>query len=60
MSAPHSPRPMEPELRNAFHELMAMHDLARLTEAGLLRVLKTIPPALLWRALAEARRAAGE
>lgn len=58
MSAADRPPLIEPELDEAFRELSAMHDLARLSDAGLIRVLKTIPPALLWRAMAEVRQAA--
>jgi hypothetical protein len=53
MTRPQQLPPIAPELRSAFEEIMAMHELARLSEAGVVRVLKTIPHAILRRALAE-------
>ncbi|MFO1133077.1 MAG: hypothetical protein U1E16_13825 [Hyphomicrobiales bacterium] len=39
------------EIRNAFNELLALDRLAALPVAGLLRVLKSLPPPLLKAAL---------
>ena len=44
------------ETQNAFNELLLMDELANLPVGGLLRVLKTIPAAVLEVALSEASR----
>lgn len=52
VSLPHIDR----ETRNAFNELLAMEQLSKLPVGGLLRVLQTIPVAVLEVAVSEASR----
>ena len=48
---------MDRETRNAFNELVLMQALSTMPVGGLLRVLKTIPPAVLKAAALEAAAA---
>lgn len=48
--------PIDRETRCAFNELALMEQLSQLPVGGVLRVLKTIPAAVLEAALADLRR----
>lgn len=47
---------LDRETRNAFNELLLMEELSQLPVSGLLRVLKSIPEAVLEAALSGASR----
>ncbi len=52
-----APQPrIDRETRNAFNELVLMEALSAMPVGGLLRVLKTIPSAVLEAAVAERQR----
>lgn len=52
MASPRRPERVHPDLHLAFAELLAIHEMSRLPEESLVRVLQTIPIAVLRRALA--------